>query len=235
MQTGNPEGCDRESADLERGLSEVADLRDALAAMKEEMRVARRQIAALEELNRRLHRELVELARKEAQARDFAYHDELTKLPNRRLLRDRLDQALAHAARQHNEVVLLLVDLDGFKGVNDTLGHAAGDRLLQAVAHRLRVNLRVADTACRYGGDEFVVMLPEVDSERMAAAVTTKLRLALGEPYSVDGHEVRIAVSVGRVAYPSDGQTYEELLRKADEALYRAKPRDRMAVIVSPR
>jgi diguanylate cyclase (GGDEF)-like protein len=149
------------------------------------------------------------------------------------LLRDRLDQALAQAARQRKAVALLLLDLDGFKGINDTLGHATGDQLLQAVARRLQVNVRAADTACRYGGDEFVVMLPEIDGPGMAAAVADKLRTALDAPYTIDGFEVRVAVSIGSVVYPDDGHSYEQLMRRVDAALYRAKPVHREAAIAA--
>ena len=108
------------------------------------------------------------------------YHDELTGLPNRRLLRDRLNQ-MAQGARQHKQVVLLLLDLDGLETINDQLGHAAGDKVLQAVAERLSASIRAADTACRYGGDEFVIMLPEVDQPGLAGAVAAKVRARLSE------------------------------------------------------
>jgi diguanylate cyclase (GGDEF)-like protein len=132
---------------------------------------------------------------------------------------------VAQAARQHNWVVLLLLDLDSFKKVNDRLGHAGGDKLLQAVARRLMDGIRGADTACRYGGDEFLIMLPEVDNPGIAAAVWGKLKLALSEPYIIDGYEIRLTTSMGGVVYPTDGHTDEELIRKADDALYRAKAR----------
>ncbi len=226
-----PQGDDKKVDRLQRAAWEVADLKQALTASQKAVQAARLHVETLHELNARLNRELIEPARREAQARDFAYHDELTRLPNRRLLRDRLEQALAQAARQHKEVVLLLVDLDGFKRINDRLGHTRGDQLLQAVAQRLRVNIRGEDTACRYGGDEFVIMLPAVDNPCVAAAVTTKLRRAMDDPYLINGYEIRLAASIGRVAYPADGQTYEELIRKADEALYRAKAASREAAV----
>jgi diguanylate cyclase (GGDEF)-like protein len=128
-------------------------------------------------------------------------------------------------------VVLLLLDLDGFKSVNDRLGHAGGDKLLQAVARRLTDGIRGADTACRYGGDEFLIMLPEVDNPGRAAAVWTKLKLVLGEPYIIDGYQVRLTVSMGCVVYPTDGHTDQELIRRADGALYRAKARSENALI----
>jgi diguanylate cyclase (GGDEF)-like protein len=210
---------------LRRALSDLAVATQALAICREQARSASEHIQILTEVNSRLNRELIELARREAQVRDFAYQDELTGLPNRRLLLDRLKQAVARAARQHKQVVLLLLDLDGFKSVNDRLGHAGGDKLLQAVARRLTDGIRGADTACRYGGDEFLIMLPEGDNLGMAAAVWGKLKLALGEPYIIDGYEIRLTVSMGGVVYPTDGKTDVELIRKADAALYRAKAR----------
>jgi diguanylate cyclase len=219
------------AAQLQRALSEVAQVTQALAASRQEARAARQRIQTLTEINSRLSRELLELARREAQVREFAYHDELTGLPNRRLLLDRLKQAVAQAARQHKQVALLLLDLDGFKRVNDSLGHAGGDQLLQALAKRLTMGIRGADTACRYGGDEFLVMLPEVDNPEIAAAVSGKLKLALEEPYIIDGYEVRLTTSMGGVFYPADGQTDEALIRRADAALYRAKARSGDALI----
>jgi diguanylate cyclase len=164
------------------------------------------------------------LCKKETQARDFACHDELTGLPNRRLLRDRLNQAMAQGARQRKQVVLLLLDLDGFKTINDQLGHTAGDKVPQAVAERLRATIRAADTACRYGGDEFMIMLPEVDHMGLANTVTAKVvRARLSEPCIIDGYEICLAARVGTVVYPDDGETFEELIRQADSGLYGAK------------
>jgi diguanylate cyclase (GGDEF)-like protein len=216
---------------LRRALSELADVTQALTTSRHEGQAAWEHIQSLTEINSRLSRELVDLARREAQVRDFAYHDELTGLPNRRLLLDRLKQAVAQAARQHKQVVLLLLDLDGFKSVNDRLGHAGGDKLLQTVARRLTDGIRGADTACRYGGDEFLIMLPEVDNPGLPAAVWGKLKLVLDEPYIIDGYHIRLTTSMGGVVYPTDGKTDEELIRKADDGLYRAKARSGNALI----
>jgi diguanylate cyclase (GGDEF)-like protein len=213
------------AAQLRHALSDLMSATQALTTCREEARAAWKHIQTLTQINSRLNRELIELARREAQVRDFAYHDELTGLPNRRLLLDRLKQAVAQAARQHKQVVLLLLDLDSFKSVNDRLGHAGGDKLLQAVARRLTDGIRGADTACRYGGDEFLIMLTEVDNPGIAAAVWGKLKLALSAPYIIDGYQIRLTVSMGGVVYPTDGQTDEELIRRADGALYRAKAR----------
>lgn len=195
----------------------------ALSAMEEQLRTAQRQIVWLSEGNASLRCELALLAHQEAQAHHDAYHDELTCLPNRRLLLDRLNQAIAQAVRQHKLVVLLLIDLDGFKAVNDRLGHAAGDKLLQAVAERLVACIRSADTACRYGGDEFVVMLPEIDGAECCASVERKIRTRLAAPYFVDGVEVTMTVSIGTAVFPVDAPNRSELLKQADVAMYRAK------------
>ncbi len=184
---------------------------------------AQHQIKILAERNAGLQHELIELAHKEAQARHLAYHDDLTGLPNRSLLQDRFHQAMSQAERHHKPLALLMVDLDEFKRVNDKLGHASGDKLLQAVALRLTKGIRGADTACRYGGDEFVIMLPEIDSPNIATALAVEIGGRLSEPYILDGHNIHIAVSVGVAVYPGDGQTFDDLMKQADIAMYRTK------------
>ena len=129
------------------------------------MKAAQQQIDTLEKINSCLRQKLNRLEKKCAQALHSSYHDELTGLPNRNLLLDRLKQAMALSDRQHKQLALLFIDLDKFKNVNDRLGHVAGDKLLQQVAGRLAVCIRYGDTACRYGGDEFVIMLPEIESQ----------------------------------------------------------------------
>jgi diguanylate cyclase (GGDEF)-like protein len=203
----------------------MESLRQALFTSQREARAARNVIRKLEAMNSQLDEKLTQLEQNEAKAWTLAYYDELTGLPNRRLLRDRLGQAIAQSARQKTEVALLFVDLDGFKSINDRLGHAAGDRLLQLVAERLTTAIRAADTACRYGGDEFVVLLPGLDHPTLCAAVASKVLARIREPYVVDGCEIRVTASVGAASYPMDGDGHEELLAKADEALYSAKSR----------
>ena len=116
-----------------------------------------------------------------------------------------------------------MLDLDNFKRVNDKLGHASGDKLLQSVATRLSKAIRGADTACRYGGDEFVIMLPLIDNLHTVTALAVEMGGRLSEPYILDGHKIHMAVSVGLAVYPGDGKTFDELIRQADLAMYRAK------------
>jgi diguanylate cyclase (GGDEF)-like protein len=207
----------------QRVVSELAQVKRALAVSRRETKVAYREVESLKKDNSRLKLDLAALAHEEATARAFGYQDELTGLPNRRLLKDRLGQALARSARHDTQVVLLLLDLDNFKRINDSLGHAAGDDVLRMVAERLSESIRDADTACRYGGDEFVVMLPDVEDTKTAANVAKKLLRTLGTPYVIGDMEIRMTVSIGNVVYPDDGESYVELFRKADIALYSSK------------
>lgn len=205
-----------------RGLR-LQDLANTLDECRRQLKSARYEIEMLGDRNSLLQQELLALAQKEAQARHLAYHDALTGLPNRSLLQDRFRQALSQAKRHHRPLALLLLDLDEFKCVNDRLGHSSGDLLLQAVAERLGTVVRAADTACRYGGDEFAILLSELDHPGMVSAVTAKIRLRLGEPYIIDGYRIHMTVSVGTAVYPADGQTCDELMKRADVAMYLAK------------
>jgi diguanylate cyclase (GGDEF)-like protein/PAS domain S-box-containing protein len=159
-----------------------------------------------------------------------AQHDALTGLPNRRLLEDRLKQALASAERHHALVALLFIDLDGFKRINDTLGHATGDLLLKEVSVRLSRLLRATDTVARMGGDEFTIVLSEVAEAHAAVRVAQKILEDLREPFELEGHELFMTGSVGISMYPADGNDSITLLRHADAAMYRAKSLGRNAV-----
>ncbi len=150
-------------------------------------------------------------------------YDALTGLPNRGLLEDRLRQAVAHARRSHGQVAVLLSDLDCFKIFNDSLGHRMGDRLLQAVAERLKTCLRESDTISRPGGDEFIIVLPGVKSIEDVAHVAEKVLRSLSDSYTIDGHELNITASMGISIYPDDGRDLETLLRNAEAAMYYAK------------
>jgi diguanylate cyclase (GGDEF)-like protein len=152
-----------------------------------------------------------------------AMHDELTGLPNRKLLLRRCEEALADAARTQRVVGFLLLDLDRFKEVNDTLGHPAGDKLLQTVAHRLTHSVRPGDLVARLGGDEFAVLLPVIRSARTAREVAARLRAALAEPLRLDGMTLAVEASVGIATFPGDASDVELLMQRADVAMYLAK------------
>ncbi|MDP1633530.1 MAG: sensor domain-containing diguanylate cyclase, partial [Gallionellaceae bacterium] len=155
--------------------------------------------------------------------RHLAHHDTLTGLPNRRLLGDRAEQALALAKRSGHLVALLLLDLDDFKIINDTDGHSAGDAVLIAIAQRLRGLVREIDTVSRLGGDEFVILLQEMAHPRDATRVAEKVIEAIREPVEVGGRRYRLGVSIGIAHAPDHAPTMEILMQKADIAMYRAK------------
>jgi diguanylate cyclase (GGDEF)-like protein/PAS domain S-box-containing protein len=157
----------------------------------------------------------------------LAQHDPLTDLPNRNLLSDRLDQAITLAHRHHKTLALLYLDLDRFKHVNDSLGHAAGDQLLRAVARRLVECVRASDTVSRQGGDEFVILLSELGNVEDAAACAEKILQAIQPPYLIEGDEIHVTASIGIAVYPADGIGSEALLQNADLAMYEAKERGR--------
>lgn len=163
----------------------------------------------------------------EEQLERLAYFDSLTALPNRLLFRDRLGQEIAAARRHENKVALLFLDLDRFKYVNDTLGHAAGDELLQIVAQTLQDNVRDSDTVSRLGGDEFTVIIPDIDHVDQVSGITQKIIDELGMPLQLRGQEVQIGASVGVAIFPDDGDNIDQLSRHADMALYKAKDEGR--------
>jgi len=152
-----------------------------------------------------------------------AYHDMLTRLPNRTLLKDRLNQAITHARRNMTNLSVMFLDLDRFKLINDTLGHIVGDHLLQAVAMRLRHCLREGDTLARIGGDEFTLLLPEVESREDAEVIARKIIKSLKMPFKIDSHELFVSTSIGISHYPEDGETMESLIKHADIAMYSVK------------
>jgi diguanylate cyclase (GGDEF)-like protein len=153
----------------------------------------------------------------------LALHDPLTKLPNRVLLEDRIEQAIAHAQRSKTSCAVLFVDLDRFKVVNDSLGHFVGDQLLRGVASRLQTLVRGEDTVSRLGGDEFVILLREVDGERDAVDVASKALAALREPFRVHQQELYVTPSIGIANYPAHGNTAQMLITRADAAMYNVK------------
>jgi diguanylate cyclase (GGDEF)-like protein len=166
--------------------------------------------------------------------RQLAYlvrHDSLTGLPNRIMADDRLQQALALARRSSKMVAVMVLDIDRFKSINDTLGHHAGDSLLQQFSARFTKQLRETDTMARLGGDEFIIILPELNRREEAASVAQKLLDTLVEPFQLGEHCIRVTCSIGIALYPTDGEDGLVLQKRADAALYRAKEqgRDRFA------
>ena len=153
----------------------------------------------------------------------LALHDPLTGLPNRRLLLDRLSLAIAHAHRNKGTMAVMYLDLDGFKQINDTLGHHVGDQLLQVVAQRLTTCVREDDTVARLGGDEFTVILESLANTGDVPHVAQKIIDSLSRPMLLDGHEITVTVSVGISLYPADSEQSDDLIKYADTAMYLAK------------
>jgi len=158
-----------------------------------------------------------------------AQHDFLTGLPNRMLLNDRVGQAIAAAQRHEKQVAVLFLDLDGFKHINDSLGHPTGDRLLQSIAWRLVECVRGADTVSRQGGDEFVVLLSELEQPEDAAHTAIRMLQVVAEAHSIDKHDLHVTTSIGVSVYPDDGLDAETLIKNADTAMYQAKENGRQS------
>jgi diguanylate cyclase (GGDEF)-like protein/PAS domain S-box-containing protein len=157
----------------------------------------------------------------------LAHYDALTKLPNRALFADRLELALIMAGRSEKKAALLFLDLDKFKSINDTLGHLAGDLLLQSVAARLKSCVRESDTVCRQGGDEFLILLSEVSSKHDVESVAQKIIATMAIPHQIEGQELVSTISVGISLFPDNATNSEGMVRCADDAMYRAKERGR--------
>jgi diguanylate cyclase (GGDEF)-like protein len=182
--------------------------------------------------------DITERRKAEEKIHQLAFYDPLTQLPNRRLFHDRLDQALAASARTRSHGALMFLDLDGFKGLNDSYGHVIGDELLVEVAHRLTRSVRETDTVARLGGDEFVVILENLDEAGCdaAARVAEKLRQVLAEPYRLSvpgiGADVthRCSASIGVCPFLGHAETRDELIKRADIAMYQAKAAGRNAI-----
>jgi diguanylate cyclase (GGDEF)-like protein len=184
---------------------------------------ALRENESLKLNNEHLMQALDDASRRAVAAQRVAQHDGLTGLPNRLLLIKRLQVAIKNASERHRQLALLFIDLDGFKIVNDRFGHGTADRLLSAVGARLMASVRVDDIACRYGGDEFVALLSNLDDAALAVGIAEKIRRHIGESYSIDGMEIHVSASIGLAMYPSDGERYDALLNRADAAMYRDK------------
>jgi diguanylate cyclase (GGDEF)-like protein/PAS domain S-box-containing protein len=169
-------------------------------------------------------RDITERKASEDQLVYKALHDALTSLPNRRLFKDRLERALKRIKRHSDKVgAVLFMDLDGFKVVNDNLGHPFGDKLLIAIARRLNAYMRSTDTAARFGGDEFAILLEDIEGIKEATQIAERLQRKLSLPFEIDGHPVATGASIGVVLITAGYQSIDEVMRDADLAMYRAK------------
>ena len=208
-------------------IEDVAERRHAVERLRQlNEELERRVHERTEELalaNDKLREEVDERLQAEERARHLSLHDALTGLPNRRLLQDRLAQSLAQARREGWQVAVMFLDLDRFKNINDTLGHAVGDEVLREMARRLTSTLRDTDTISRVGGDEFVVVLPHAQVETDIAPIAAKLMAELSEPCRVGERELRVTPSIGVSVFPDDGDDPVKLLSYADSAMYHAK------------
>lgn len=226
--------ADRREETVDRR-EEVATLREKVLRAREEAarikaELSARNEALLREANEHLvvatiRAQMMTEAAEQATARmaHMAKHDFLTGLPNRSLLTDRLAQSMALARRHGQKVALMYLDLDHFKHINDSLGHEVGDQLLQSAAHRLQACVRLSDTVCRQGGDEFVVLLTEVQTVWDARLTAEKLLKAMAEPHLIGDHRLHVTPSIGISLYPDHGQDVETVVKNADIAMYHAK------------
>lgn len=167
--------------------------------------------------------DITERKKYEEKIQQMAFHDSLTGLPNRKLFSDRLGIVLAQAKRNKKKVGIVMLDLDNFKDVNDTLGHDVGDTLLKAVAERLSGTLRKSDTVARFGGDEFVLIFPDMEIIEEAIQVVQKIIDRFHKPFLIDTHQLVVTTSIGIAVYPKDGMDEEILMKNADIAMYQAK------------
>lgn len=209
--------------------AKVVRLEKALLNAQDLLRVALHERDVARDINLNLQLQLRRAQAKAARAIYRADHDALTGLPNRHVLFERLRQALRDARQRQQTSGVIAIDLDGFKRVNDRFGHAAGDRLLVHVASTLRTVIRTQDTACRVGGDEFVVVLPGIGGWEQLGDVADRIRTRLRMARSLEGATVLVAASVGMATCPAHGSTPEALLERADRNMYETRARVRLS------
>jgi len=199
------------------------DSAGALALARQQLWREQQENARLRADNDRMRRQLDAATRRSEEAQHLAHHDGLTGLPNRRLLEMCLQQRVAEAIEGNGQLAMLLVDLDGFKLVNDRFGHLVGDLLLKVVATRIAACVRSDDIVFRYGGDEFVVLLANVNDPEIAGSIAGKIREQIGRAYRIEGNQIQVSASIGRAVHPRDGEHCDALLRCADASMYREK------------
>jgi diguanylate cyclase (GGDEF)-like protein len=223
LQRGLSRRRSAEPSDMHAGSDSPGDVLLALSVAEEQLRDARRENEFLRISNERLARALADALLRGTEANRLAHYDGLTGLPNRLLLMERLQAGIAEASQRQRQLALLFIDLDGFKAVNDRFGHTAGDKLLTVVATRITACIRATDIACRYGGDEFVVLLSDISDTAIAVRIAEKIRRRICRRYGIEGNEFRVTASIGLALYPSDGEHGDALLSCADASMYRSK------------
>lgn len=218
---GRPWSSSVSAADEEDRL--LADLVAQVRIERVQLPALLRRIDRLRRLLTKSHEVVAQQRRELAQARRAEGCDSLTGLPNRRGFELPGGKLLAQHVGRPDKLALLFVDLDGFKAINDRFGHAVGDALLQVVAARLAAGMRRGDLVCRHGGDEFVCLLPNLDSEDRAISLAAELLRAITQPCALAGQQVMVGASIGVAVFPRDGESLSSLLRSADSAMYEAK------------
>jgi diguanylate cyclase (GGDEF)-like protein len=212
---------------VESALEKSETIEDKVQSCAEELAAVNQALEEEVQERERLEHQLISVRKQEEAAREAAFHDPLTFLPNRVLFNDRLEHGLAQAERHQWTLAVMFIDLDDFKSVNDAYGHVAGDKVLQTVADRLKNITRKDDTVSRHGGDEFLYLLLEVKTEQDVALIAQKIIRTVGEPCEVDINNVvirpTITSSIGISMFPRDGTTADALIKSADKAMYRAK------------
>lgn len=216
-----------ELGELERGRLRHQELRDLTRSFVAMDRAIAQKLQQINDINASLEdtvaQRTTELRLANEELSTLASHDTLTGLPNRQLLADHVQLALAGARRNGGQLALMFIDLDEFKPINDTLGHDFGDRVLKEVARRIQGCTRESDTVARFGGDEFIVLLPVIDSPADALAAAEKIRAAINQPFDLAGHQRQVSTSIGIALFPEHGADEDSLFRNADAAMYQAK------------
>ncbi len=192
------------------------------------------ELETLRSINTRLLREIAVLKQREAHALRLADRDGLTGLYNRRRMSELIATAIDHAARSDHRLGVLFLDLDGFKRINDDYGHTVGDELLNTVAGRIATRARTGDLVCRYGGDEFIVLLPRLPDRAAALEVAATIAERVSLPCKIAGEELLVTAAIGVALYPEDGRTAGELVERADQEMYRVKASSEHDPVISP-